>query len=69
MQGVVRMIVHEDSLEIYHSKVNEIFPEKVMISDDLTIAEKFKFIRSNEEYIGKLMKSSTRLIECSRIVH
>jgi hypothetical protein len=26
MQGVVRVIIDEDSVEIYHSEVNETFP-------------------------------------------
>jgi len=54
MQGVVRLIVQENSNKIYHSKVNEIFPKKVIISDNLTIADKLKFIKNNVVYMEKI---------------
>ena len=54
MQGIVRLIVHDDSIEIYHSRVNETFPKKEIVTDNLAIANKLEFIKSNEEYMGKI---------------
>jgi hypothetical protein len=54
LQGVVRLIVQEDSIEIYHSKVCEMFPKKVVISDDLSIADKLELIKNNVVYMEKI---------------
>ena len=54
MQGIVRLIVHDDSIEIYHSRVNETFSRKEIVADNLAIANKLEFIKSNEEYMRRI---------------
>ena len=54
MQGIVRLMVHDDSIEIYHSGVNETFPKKEIVADNLAIAYKLEFIKSNEECMEKI---------------
>jgi hypothetical protein len=36
---VVRVIIDKDSIEIYHNRVNETFPPKIVIIDDQAIAD------------------------------
>ena len=54
MQGVVRLLVNEDSIEIYHSKVMEMFPKKEVVVDEPAIEVKLEYIRNNEEYMSRI---------------
>ena len=54
IQGIVRVIIDGDAIEIYHSKVNETFPKKLVIVDNQAMIDKLEFIKNNVEYMTKI---------------
>jgi hypothetical protein len=71
IQGVVRVIIDEDSIEIYHNRVNETFPPKIVIVDDQAIADELEFIiKNNVEYmknINEIVNIATTIFSSSPI--
>ena len=70
IQGVVRVIIDEDSKEIYHNRVNETFPPKIVIIDDQAIADELEFIKNNVEYmknINEIVDIATTIFSSSPI--
>ena len=48
---MVRVVIDEDSIEIYHNRVNETFPPKIVIVDDQAMADELELIKNNMEYM------------------
>ena len=70
IQGVVRVIIDKDSIEIYHNRVNETFPPKIVIIDDQAIADELEFIKNNVEYmknINEIVDIATTIFSSSPI--
>ena len=67
---MVRVVIDEDSIEIYHNRVNETFPPKIVIVDDQAIADELEFIKSNVEYmknINEIVDIATTIFSSSPI--